>query len=171
MVRLEPLLFIGVLFIGLGSAYYHVRPSISTLFWDRLPMALVFSTLFVIIVRDFVSYELSSKLQAPIIISSLCSVVYWIVSEQFGRGDLRPYVLVQFLPMLCIPYFLCLNKYRKKTKLIWTALGFYFLAKLAEYYDAQILDITNIISGHPIKHLLAAGAMVFVIKHIQKQVQ
>jgi len=168
---LEPLFFIGILAIGLGSTYYHINPTLSTLFWDRLPMALVFSTLFVIIIRDFVSYELSSKLKTPIIVSSLLSVVYWIVSEHFGRGDLRPYVLVQFLPMLCIPYFLWLNNYRKKTKLTWFAVGFYFLAKLAEYFDYQIFELTSFIAGHPIKHFLAAVAMVYVIKHIKKQVQ
>src|SRR5262245_43186241 len=33
-------LFVGILLTGFGSAYYHLAPSDSTLFWDRLPMTI-----------------------------------------------------------------------------------------------------------------------------------
>src|SRR5215468_12296437 len=35
-------LFLGILLTGFGSAYYHLDPNDSTLFWDRLPMAISF---------------------------------------------------------------------------------------------------------------------------------
>jgi hypothetical protein len=37
--------FLGVTLTGFGSAYYHWRPSDSTLVWDRLPMTLTFMSL------------------------------------------------------------------------------------------------------------------------------
>ena len=36
------ILFLGILLTGFGSAYYHLDPDDSTLFWDRLPMAVSF---------------------------------------------------------------------------------------------------------------------------------
>ncbi len=36
------------------------------------------------------------------------SVWYWHFTESQGRGDLRPYIVVQFLPMLLIPAILLL---------------------------------------------------------------
>jgi hypothetical protein len=34
----------GIFLTGFGSSYYHWSPNDGTLFWDRLPMALVAST-------------------------------------------------------------------------------------------------------------------------------
>jgi len=39
-------LFAGIFLTGMGSAHYHLYPSNQTLFWDRLPMTLVFVSLF-----------------------------------------------------------------------------------------------------------------------------
>jgi len=42
-------------------------------------------------------------------------------------------------------------------------LGFYALAKVAELYDRTMFDVTmNAISGHSLKHLLAAVAPLFL---------
>jgi hypothetical protein len=38
----------------------------------------------------------------------LGSVLYWHRTEQQGHGDLRPYLLVQFYPILAIPLLLLL---------------------------------------------------------------
>lgn len=40
------MLFLGILLTGFGSAYYHWYPNDDTLFWDRLPMTLVFMAIF-----------------------------------------------------------------------------------------------------------------------------
>ena len=36
-------LFAGVTLTGVGSAWYHVAPNNTSLFWDRLPMTIVFA--------------------------------------------------------------------------------------------------------------------------------
>ena len=41
-------------------------------------------------------------------------------------------------------------------------LSFYFLSKLAEHFDRQIFELLNhYVSGHTIKHLLAAIATFY----------
>ncbi len=39
----------------------------------------------------------------PLIAAGTGSVLYWHATEQVGRGDLRPYVLAQLLPLVAIP--------------------------------------------------------------------
>ena len=36
------LFFLSVIFVSLGSTYYHLDPTTETLFWDRLPMSVSF---------------------------------------------------------------------------------------------------------------------------------
>ncbi len=55
LVRMNVSFFIGVLFTGIGSAYYHLNPSNETLFWDRLPMTISFMSFFSIVISEFVS--------------------------------------------------------------------------------------------------------------------
>src|SRR6266436_6623193 len=43
-------LFLGVSLTAFGSAWYHLAPSNATLVWDRLPMTLVFMTLFSLVI-------------------------------------------------------------------------------------------------------------------------
>ena len=78
-------------------------------------------------------------------------------------GCLKPYVLVQFLPMLII--MLLLNgKVEEQYAYYWTALGCYIFAKLFEHIDHQVYQLTNkTISGHTIKHLWAAVGMWILV--------
>jgi hypothetical protein len=44
----------------------------------------------------------------------LFTIVYWIIGEHYGSGDLRGYLLVQFLPMLIMPIILLMKITRAK---------------------------------------------------------
>jgi hypothetical protein len=44
----------------------------------------------------------------------LFTIVYWIIGEHYGSGDLRGYLLVQFLPMLIMP--IILLSFKRSTK-------------------------------------------------------
>jgi hypothetical protein len=155
--------FAGVLLTGIGSAYYHYHPGNETLLWDRLPMTIAFMAFFSAIVGEYVSSRVALKLFAPLLVLGVASVVYWQVSELRGDGDLRPYVLVQFLPVLLMLPILWL--YESKFdggKYLWGVIGAYALSKLAEFFDAGIYGMLGLFSGHALKHLLAAlGAFVF----------
>jgi hypothetical protein len=98
--------FTGVLLTGFGSAYYHLKPNNASLLWDRLPLAVLGMGLFCAVVSDCISAQIGLRLLLPLTALAIASVLYWYYSELQGRGDLRPYVLAQFLPMLLLPLIL-----------------------------------------------------------------
>ncbi len=155
---------VGIILVAVGSSYYHYAPSTKSLVWDRLPMTIVFMALFSTIIEDRVSGRTGKNLLWPLIVVGAASVGYWHLSELQGSGDLRPYGLVQFLPLLLIPLILVLFPSRGlRTSFLWWTLVIYGLSKIAEYFDLWIFEITGMISGHSIKHLLASLAILFFV--------
>ncbi|MEG6586582.1 ceramidase domain-containing protein [Dendrosporobacter sp. 1207_IL3150] len=150
--------FIATIFVGLGSAYYHLLPSNDTLVWDRLPMALCFGALTACVCTERLNARIGRLLFMPLVMSGVLSVIYWWISEQHGLGDLRPYILVQYIPMIIIPLLILLcPKSTEQNRAYWLLLASYILAKGFEFSDVQIFDLTNhVISGHTLKHLAAA---------------
>ena len=149
--------FIGIFLTAFGSSYYHLAPSNETLLWDRLPMTIGFAGLVTIIVAEFVSARAARMLLLPLLIVGFASVAYWAWTESRGVGDLRPYAIVQFLPMLMIPVILLTHKpVIGEARYFWWMLAFYVLAKLLEFFDADIFAFGYLISGHSLKHVAAA---------------
>lgn len=149
--------FVGIGLTGCGSGYYHWSPDNHTLAWDRLAMTIAFMGLFAAVLGEYISAPLARRLLRPLLIAGAASVIYWLHTESLGTGDLRPYVLVQFLPMVLIPLIVLLFRDRSDLApyLGWM-IACYVLAKIAEHYDAQLLGTTGLLSGHSIKHLAAA---------------
>jgi hypothetical protein len=159
-------LFIGAALVSLGSAYYHWAPNDATLVWDRLPMTLGFMALFVALLAEHVSEQLDRNLLAPALIVGVASVVWWR-----WAGDLRFYLWVQYAPLLSIPLVLLLFPARyTHRRYLGYGLGLYVLAKLAEHADRGIFELTrHVVSGHTLKHLLAAGAIVCVLLMLRRR--
>jgi len=153
------LFFIGVVFVCMGSAYYHLNPSNSTLVWDRLPMSLAFMSFFTVIIGEYIDEKIASRIFIPLLLLGLSSVIYWYWSETVGQGDLRLYILIQFLPIILIPVILCLYKSRYTHNYYFGLIIFcYVLAKFFEVADQFVFDVTGFISGHSLKHLVSAMA-------------
>lgn len=149
--------FIGILLTAFGSAYYHLAPANETLVWDRLPMTIGFAGLLTIIVAEFVSAGAARRLLVPFLLVGLASVAYWAWTESRGVGDLRPYALVQFLPMLLIPVVLLTHQPAiGDRKYFWWMLFYYLIAKILEFLDPGVMAMGNLISGHSLKHVAAA---------------
>lgn len=158
--------FAGTCLVAFGSGYYHLAPSNETLVWDRLTMAVVFMAFFSIILAEYVNERLGRLAFVPLEIMGVGSVVYWHFTEMAGRGDLRPYGLTQFLPIVLIPIILIVFPARLwPARLIWAVLGTYVLAKLLEHFDAQVFALLGqVISGHSLKHVAAAlGTYIFLL--------
>lgn len=162
---------LAVMLVGIGSAYYHYSPGTDALVWDRLPMTMAFMALFSIVIGDRVSAPLGRWLLWPLVLAGVASVMYWDWTELQGRGDLRPYGLVQFLPMLLMPLLLVMEK-GKGLRAPWllATLGTYALAKLAEHFDAAIHAATGIVSGHSLKHLLGSLAVLWALRAMRDPV-
>src|SRR5260221_6159244 len=149
--------FLGVLLVGIGSSYYHLHPSNQTLLWDRMPLTIAFMALVSVLVGEHISVPAGRRLLWPLLVVGLASVLYWHASEAAGHGDLRPYFLVQFLPMALIPLLLLLLRSRLSTTgYLWAVLGLYAVAKILELEDGAVFDALGGISGHSLKHLCAA---------------
>jgi hypothetical protein len=100
------------------------------------------------------------------------SVFYWHITELNGRGDLRLYALVQFLPMILIPVILWLFKDDgERNKYYWGMIAAYALSKAAEFFDAGLYDMLGVISGHTVKHLLAAVAPYIFYRALRQDVR
>ena len=158
--------FAGVALVGPGSAYYHWAPDNSTLVWDRLPMTVAFVALFAVIIAEYIAVTAGRALLWPLLAIGIFSVFYWHLTEVRGRGDLRLYGLVQFLPLVLIPSIMLMFRSRfGGTAYLWTLTGAYALAKAAESLDEPIYRLFQPwLSGHGLKHLLAAaGAYCFLL--------
>lgn len=150
-------LFLGIFLTGFGSSYYHLQPDNVSLVWDRLPMAIAFMALFSMIIGEQISEDLALRVFGPLLVFGVFSIAYWHFTEQKGLGDLRIYILVQFLPILLIPLLLLLFKSPfTSTKAIWLAIFFYAGAKILELLDYQLFNLGIGVSGHSLKHVCAA---------------
>ena len=156
--------FLSIGAVGIGSAYYHLQPSNETLFWDRLPMTVGFMAFVVIIIGEYISEKVALKLLYPLILAGFISIIYWFFTELAGHGDLRPYVLIQFVPMLIIPMILLMFPARyTHIRYIWWMLAAYLIAKILETFDLHIFNVLGF-SGHSLKHIIAAiGAYIFLL--------
>lgn len=163
--------FVGVLCTGLGSGYYHLQPDNWGLFWDRLAMALSFMAFLALVVGAFINIKLGEKLLFPGILFGLFSVLHWIITEQSGAGDLRLYILTQFLPILIMPFLLFVRSSRSITRKDLMIIGTgYLLAKVFEHFDAPIYRIIDL-SGHTLKHFAAAFSAYWVFHLLRRQRQ
>lgn len=149
--------FVGVFLSAFGSTYFHLEPGNDTLFWDRLPMTIAFAGLFALVIGEYGSAKTANRLLPLFLVIGVGSVLYWQWTESIAAGDLRPYAIVQFLPMLAIPSILVVSKRENEIgRYIWLMIGFYIIAKLFEHFDSNVYDTIHVVSGHTIKHLTAA---------------
>lgn len=168
--RLFELFFMAAGLVCLGSGYYHWAPDNERLVWDRLPMTAGFMSLLAAVLAERVDGAWGRRLLAPLLAVGVGSVVYWIGSERLGRGDLRPYGLVQFLSLALILYILA--AYRSKythSHMYWVGLGWYALAKVCEHFDRAIFEATGVVSGHSLKHVAAAVGFFWIAAMIARR--
>jgi len=165
------ILFAAVIVTCFGSAYYHLAPSNSTLFWDRLPMTLSFMSFLCAVIAERVSVKAGSALLWPLLLVGILSLLWWRWTETAGRGDLRPYLLVQFYPMLAILLLLLLfpPRYTRQWDLV-VIFALYVAAKLLELADRPIFNLGHVVSGHTLKHLAAAVACFWIARMVALRV-
>ena len=164
------LFFFAVVLTGLGSGYYHLAPDNDRLVWDRAAITLALMSWFAAILCERVNLTTGLRLLPLLLAAGLGSVAYWGWSEVHGRGDLRAYGLIQFLPMLLTPILLKLYPpHYSGDKDILAVIGLYLLALLCDFTDRQIATLTDMVSGHTAKHLLAALSAYWVVLRLKRR--
>jgi hypothetical protein len=157
--------FLGVCATCFGSSYYHWAPRDATLAWDRLPMTLAFMSLLSAMISERISVNLGARLLWPLVAAGALSVAWWR-----WTGNLWPYMAAQYFTIFLIA---CLvlgfpPSYTRSGDLLIVT-GFYVLAKVAELLDGWIYSLTGRISGHTLKHLIAAGAVYWLLRMLRKR--
>jgi hypothetical protein len=159
--------FVGIALVSVGSAYYHLNPNNSALVWDRLPMTMAFMGLLIALLSEYVDTRLGSNfLLLSALLFGTLTVLYWHWTD-----DLRFYLWVQFIPLILIVLLTSLFKSAYPRQwIILLVLMCYGLAKIVEVYDSAIYNFTNnLISGHTLKHCLAAASCYCVLLMLKER--
>lgn len=163
---LEPayvMFFAGTALVALGSGWYHLAPDDATLVWDRLPMAIGFMSFVAVVIGERFDVAWGRRALPLLVAIGLSAVLYWRAS-----GDLRLYLAVQFVPMLLVPAILLAFPARlAPDRHFWLALAAYALAKVCESHDAAIYSALHGISGHTLKHLVAALGLYAMVRAVR----
>jgi hypothetical protein len=160
-------LFAAIGLVALGSAWFHLAPTPATLVWDRLPMALIFMSVFGITIAERIDMRTGRALFLPLLALGISSVLYWRHTEAIGKGDVRFYFLIQFFPMLAVPVLLLIFPARyTRTADLAGCLAWYALAKAFELGDARVFAAAGIVGGHTLKHLAGALATVWLLRMV-----
>ncbi len=165
-------LFLSVMAAALGSMAYHWMPDNATLLWDRLPIAVAITALLAATLGERVN-PIVGLWSLPILTGlGISSVSYWYLTEQHGAGNLNFYIVVQFYSIVLIILLSLYNPSRyTHAKHIYQVIALYAVAKSAELLDMQIYNLTNqFISGHTLKHLVAALAVYWIVRILHKRV-
>jgi hypothetical protein len=162
--------FLGALLTCFGSAYYHLAPDNPRLVWDRLPMTLGFAGLVAAAIAERVDSRLGLRSLWPLLALGVFTVMYWYATERMGAGNVMPYGVYQGWSILIIVLVLLwfpARRYSHGGLLAWAAI-WYGLAKVFETFDLQIYRLLGgTLSGHSIKHVLAAIAVLAIVRQLQ----
>lgn len=162
------LFFIGLVLTSAGSAYYHLAPDNARLVFDRLPIAIACAGLLEGAYAD-THAKCPRWLLPALAIFAVASVLWWSFTESRGVGDLRPYLLLQLAPLVLIPIWQALHGSPRRDRVAFgIAILLYVLAKVAELADHPIYQATGWVSGHTLKHLLAAAGAGVITAHLAR---
>ena len=162
--------FGAVVLTTFGSAYFHLEPLLgdgtpnsARMFWDRLPIAVAFMALLAAFVADRVHARAGLVLLPLLVAAGVAATLHWYATFDGAAGDLRFYALVQAYPAVAIVLMCWLFPGRRSHgRYVLYMLCSYAVAKAFETYDSEVYDLLTI-SGHTIKHLLAAVAAYAVL--------
>lgn len=159
------LFFAGALLTAFGSAWYHLDPRDSTLVWDRLPIALGFAGLVAATLSD------RSARRAAAFACAFAAVGAGTVLAWAWGGDLVPYLAMQASFVAATLYATARVPSRyTHARWLYGAAALYGLALAAEQLDRAVAAATGgVLSGHTLKHLVAAAALCVVLSMLRRR--
>jgi len=162
--------FAGLVLTAVGSGYYHLAPNNETLFWDRLPMTIAFMGLVAAQIVDRISVRAGLILLPPALLIGAASVIYWLITERMGAGNVIPYGILQAYTILVVLLLAIVNpsRYTRGNDIYWV-FAWYALAKVLETFDKDVLALSGMVSGHTLKHVAADFAGFSVCRMLLKR--
>lgn len=162
-------LFIALAATGIGSAYYHLAPDNHTLFWDRLPMSVAFAALVAAVVGERWSSRAGLWSLAVLVFAGMGTVLWWRYSAALGGENILPYVFFQGGALLAVLILLLLPARYSHGAYLLAGVVLYALALGAELFDRLIFSWGQWLSGHTVKHVLAALAVYQVVRMLRRR--
>jgi hypothetical protein len=160
--------FLGVAMTSAGSAFYHLAPDNARLVWDRLPMTVGFMSIVAAMVAERLDVKAGLRLLVPLLALGVASVVWWRLSASWDVENLRPYMAVQYgsIAVVLLIAVLFPSRYTRGND-IYVVVALYVAAKVAESLDTVIFSFESILSGHSLKHLIAACALYQILRMLK----
>lgn len=148
------LFFIGLLFTAAGSCWYHWRPDDAGLAIDRSGMAVAFAGVLGLAAAGRVSARAGAALGLAVLLLAPFSIV------AASSGNLLQWAVLQFGGAALLVWLALLRPRYWALDIRWSIVILaYAAAKAVEMYDHEIFRFSDQwISGHTLKHLLAAAA-------------
>jgi hypothetical protein len=164
-------LFLGAIVLtAFGSAFYHLAPDNDRLLWDRLPIALACAGILGAVYAETHDGVPSRWLMPALAAAAIASVLWWSLTERWGAGDLRPYLLIQGAPLVLVPLWQAIHRAPRADRVAFgIAIALYVAAKIAEVNDAAVLETLRVVSGHTLKHMLATAASAAIVANVVKR--
>ncbi|WP_422845171.1 hypothetical protein [Acidovorax sp. M2(2025)] len=149
------LFFGGLLLAALGSTVYHWKPSDAGLLWDRVGMAVAFAGLLGWAAVGRISPRAGVPMALGLLVAGPAAVGVWA-----HTGNLLPWAVVQMGGMAVV---LALawrpHRHGALALPLGAVIAWYAAAKVLEGADHVVFEATgHWVSGHTLKHLVAAGA-------------
>ncbi len=162
------LFFLALAATAFGSAWYHLAPDNARLFWDRLPISICFAALLSAVIAERLSVRAGLMLLLPLVATGAGMTWYWLWSEMRGAGNVLTYFAFQLYALLAILLLMRLFPPRySRGEDIYRMMLLYGAALAAELLDRYIYAFGEIVSGHTLKHLLAALAAYQVVRMLR----
>ena len=154
------LFFVGLVLTTAGSSWYHWQPDNAGLLWDRLGMSVAFAGLLGLAVVGRISPRAGLATALGLMVAAPAAVLAWA-----HTGNLTPWAVVQFGGMLVVLALACLpHRHGALVLQLGPLIAWYAAAKVMELADHSVYEATaGWVSGHTLKHLLAAGAALPVL--------
>jgi hypothetical protein len=149
------LFFAGLVLTGGCSGWYHLQPQDAGLAIDRAGMSVAFAGLLGVLVAAQVSERAGGALAVLVLLLAPASVaVAW------ATGNILPWALVQGGGLLLVAALGAGPTRPGALQVRWAGvLAVYVLAKLLEAGDHHVFEASGqLLSGHTLKHLVAAAA-------------
>lgn len=163
--NLIAVLAVGLIATALGSGVYHLRPDDAGLALDRVGMSVAFAGVIGVAAAERFPARTASAMAIVVGCAGLAGT-----AGAAASGDIWVWSLVQAGGALFIAASLALAANPGALGVRWwPVLLAYGLAKALEGFDGPVLALTGgMISGHSLKHLVAAAAILPIVAALRR---